>query len=225
MKKTLLPILLFSQFSFAQIGLWSDAGITKKWNKQQQTAFTLGERQNLGVGFDRLYLDVNHQYQLFDGVQLEGAYRIALNEKGDQLRLQSDLFAHRIQVGFKLSILDVFDIGPKRLAFTWSSKQQWGFQIGKPMSNIWRNKLSLSYDIKDFPITPITSLEHFYSWNTSQVNPVSGAIQIGATVQWRYFVGFGVELPKKQSIKFQFGFRQRSSGFQPLLRASYSIQL
>lgn len=225
MKKLLLPILLFSQFSYAQIGLWSDAGITKKWNKKQQTTYSLGERQNIGVGFDRLFFDLNHQYQVYDGIQIVGAYRIALNEKGDQLRLQTDLLSHRFQIGMKVSILDLLDFGPKRLELTWLSRQQWGFQVGKPMGNLWRNRLSLSYDIKNSPFSPCISAEHFYSWNTNTINPNTGALTNGSTIQWRYFMGFGIELPQKQSLKFQFGFRNRASGSQALLRASYAIQL
>lgn len=225
MKKLLLPILLYSQLTFAQLGVWTDIDLTHKWNKRQQTTFGLGERQNLGVGFDRLFLDVNHQYQVYDGIQIEGAYRIVLNEKGDQFRLQSDLFSHRIQIGLKVSILDLLDVGPKRLELTWSSRQQWGIQIGKPMSNIWRNRLSLSYDIKNSPFSPCISAEHFYSWNINTINPNTGALSNGSTIQWRYFIGAGIELPKKQSLKFQLGWRERSSGVQPLLRASYNVQL
>ncbi|MFN5680501.1 MAG: hypothetical protein ACK46P_09360, partial [Flavobacteriia bacterium] len=47
----------------------------------------------------------------------------------------------------------------------------------------------------------------------------------GATVQWRYFVGATVELPKQHSLKLQAGLRSRATGIQPLVRASYQYTI
>jgi hypothetical protein len=80
----------------------------------------------------------------------------------------------------------------------------------------------LDYDVKDFPLTPLMSVEHFYQWNANVVYTPTEVLISGATVQWRYFAGVEIELPKKQSIKIQAGLRQRSSGNQPLLRFSYN---
>lgn len=223
MKKRLFPLLLFGQMLHAQTGLWLDAGLTKKWNKSFKTSFEIGERQNIGVGFDRLYFDVGPSVQVWDGIKLVGAYRLVSNEKGDQFVLQADRLSQRFQIGADLSLLDAFDIGPKRLDFSWSSIQQWSVQTGKQMSSIWRNKLSLSYDIKNFPLSPQISAEHFYRWNANIVYTPTDVIVSGATVQWRYFIGTQIELPKDQSIKLQLGFRDRSSGRQGLVRFSYSI--
>jgi hypothetical protein len=225
MKKLLLPIFFYCQIASAQTGLWSDASVTKKWNKSFKTSFEIGERQNLGVGFDRLYVEVGAAYQVLDGIKITGAYRLVSNEKGDQFVLQTDRLSQRFQIGTDISILDAFDFGPKRLDLTWSSTQQWSIQTGKQMSSIWRNKLSLSYDIKNFPLTPTLSTEHFYRWNANVVYTPTEVLVSGATVQWRYFVGAQIELPKKQSLKLQVGFRERSSGIQPLGRISYGIQL
>lgn len=222
MKKILLPILLWSSFSIGQTGLWMDVSMAKKWNKNQSSGIGIGNRQNLGLGFDRIFLDAGHQVRLVDGFQITAAYRLALNEKGDQLVLAGDRLSQRIQLGFKLSILDAFDIGPKRLSLSWSSTQQWGIQVGRPTSSIWRNRISMAYDVKDFPLTPIMSVEHFYQWNASIVYTPTEVLVSGATVQWRYFAGMEIELPKKQSVKIQAGLRQRASGNQPLLRLSYS---
>ncbi len=225
MKKLLLPILFYCQIASAQTGLWLDAGITKKWNKAFKTTFEIGERQNLGVGFDRLYVEVSPAIQVLDGIKIAGAYRLVSNEKGDQFVLQADRLSQRFQIGTDISILDAFDFGPKRLDLSWSSTQQWSIQTGKQMSSIWRNKLSLSYDIKNFPLSPQISAEHFYRWNANVVYTPTEVLVTGATVQWRYFIGTQIELPKKQSLKLQVGLRERSSGIQPLGRISYGIQL
>jgi hypothetical protein len=225
MKKLLLPILFYCQIASAQTGIWLDAGITKKWNKSFKTTFEIGERQNLGVGFDRLYIEVGPAYQVLDGVKITGAYRLVSNEKGDQFVLQADRLSQRFQIGTDISILDAFDIGPKRLDLSWNSTQQWSMQTGKQMSSIWRNKLSLSYDIKKSPFTPVFSAEHFYRWNANVVYTPTEVLVTGATVQWRFFIGTQIELPKKQSLKLQVGLRERSSGVQALGRISYSIQL
>lgn len=225
MKKLLLPILFYYQIASAQTGLWLDAGITKKWNKAFKTTFEIGERQNLGVGFDRLYVEVSPAIQVLDGIKIAGAYRLVSNEKGDQFVLQADRLSQRFQIGTDISILDAFDFGPKRLDLSWSSTQQWSIQTGKQMSSIWRNKLSLSYDIKNFPLSPQISAEHFYRWNANVVYTPTEVLVTGATVQWRYFIGTQIELPKKQSLKLQVGLRERSSGIQPLGRISYGIQL
>ena len=225
MKKLLLPILFYCQIASAQTGLWLDAGITKKWNKAFKTSFEIGERQNLGVGFDRLYIEVGPTYQVLDGIKITGAYRLVSNEKGDQFVLQADRLSQRFQIGTDISILDAFDFGPKRLDLSWSSTQQWSIQTGKQMSSIWRNKLSLSYDIKNFPLSPQISAEHFYRWNANVVYTPTEVLVTGATVQWRYFIGTQIELPKKQSLKLQVGLRELSSGIQPLGRISYGIQL
>jgi hypothetical protein len=222
MKKILLPILLWSSISFGQTGLWMDASLSKKWNKTQSSGIGIGNRQNLGLGFDRIFLDASHEMQLIDGLQIEAAYRLVLNEKGDRFVFSGDRLSQRIQLGFKLSILDAFDMGPKRLTLSWSSTQQWGIQVGKQTSSVWRNKLSLAYDVKDFPLTPLMSVEHFYQWNASIVYTPTEVLVNGATIQWRYFAGVEIELPKKQSIKIQVGLRQRSSGNQSLLRLSYN---
>lgn len=222
MKKILLPILLWSNISFGQTGLWMDISFAKKWNKNQSSGIGIGNRQNLGLGFDRIFLDAGHQVRVIDGLQITAAYRLALNEKGDQLVLAGDRLSQRIQLGFKLSILDAFDIGPKRLSLSWASIQQWGVQVGQTTSSVWRNKLSLGYDVKDFPLTPIMSVEHFYQWNANIVYTPTEVLVSGATVQWRYFAGMEIELPKKQSVKIQAGLRQRATGNQPLLRLSYS---
>jgi hypothetical protein len=66
------------------------------------------------------------------------------------------------------------------------------------------------------------SVEHFYQWNANVVYTPTEVLVTGATIQWRYFIGTEVELPKKQSVKIQVGLRQRASGNQPLLRLSYS---
>ncbi|MFN4880192.1 MAG: hypothetical protein ACK5H3_09120, partial [Flavobacteriia bacterium] len=76
MKKFIVPLLLLANTSFAQTGLWLDAGLSKKWAKTQNTSVDLGLRQNLGIGFDRLYLDLSHSASIFDGFKLEGAYRL-----------------------------------------------------------------------------------------------------------------------------------------------------
>lgn len=225
MKKLLLPILFYCQIASAQTGLWLDAGITKKWNKAFKTTFEIGERQNLGVGFDRLYVEVSPAIQVLDGIKIASAYRLVSNEKGDQFVLQADRLSQRFQIGTDISILDAFDFGPKRLDLSWSSTQQWSIQTGKQMSSIWRNKLSLSYDIKNFPLSPQISAEHFYRWNANVVYTPTEVLVTGATVQWRYFIGTQIELPKKQSLKLQVGLRERSSGIQPLGRISYGIQL
>jgi hypothetical protein len=225
MKKLLLPILFYCQIASAQTGLWLDAGITKKWNKAFKTTFEIGERQNIGVGFDRLYVEVGPTYQVLDGIKIAGAYRLVSNEKGDQFVLQADCLSQRFQIGTDISILDVFDFGPKRLDLSWNSTQQWNIQTGKQMSSIWRNKLSLSYDIKNFPLSPQISAEHFYRWKANVVYTPTEVLVTGATVQWRYFIGTQIELPKKQSLKLQVGLRERSSGIQPLGRISYGIQL
>jgi hypothetical protein len=225
MKKILLPILLYSQVLSAQTGLWTDAGISKKWNKSFKTSFEIGERQNLGVGFDRLYVEVGAAYQVLDGIKIAGAYRLVSNEKGDQFVLQTDRLSQRFQIGTDISILDAFDFGPKRLDLSWSSTQQWSIQTGKQMSSIWRNKLSLSYDIKNFPLTPTLSAEHFYRWNANVVYTPTEVLISGATVQWRYFVGAAVELPKQHALKLQVGLRSRAAGVQPLVRASYQYSL
>jgi hypothetical protein len=225
MKKLLLPIFFYCQIASAQTGIWLDAGITKKWNKSFKTTFEIGERQNLGVGFDRLYIEVGPAYQVLDGVKITGAYRLVSNEKGDQFVLQADRLSQRFQIGTDISILDACDIGPKRLDLSWSSTQQWSMQTGKQMSSIWRNKLSLSYDIKKSPFTPVFSAEHFYRWNAHVVYTPTEVLVTGATVQWRYFIGTQIELPKKQNLKLQVGLRERSSGVQALGRISYSIQL
>ncbi|MEY3844208.1 MAG: hypothetical protein RL293_630 [Bacteroidota bacterium] len=222
MKKILLPILLWSSISFGQTGLWMDASLSKKWNKTQSSGIGIGNRQNLGLGFDRLFLDAGHQVRVIDGLQITAAYRLALNEKGDQLVIAGDRFSQRFQLGIKLSVLDAFDFGPKRLSLNWSSIQQWGMQVGQTTSSIWRNKFSVGYDVKDFPLTPILSAEHFYQWNANVVYTPTEVIVSGATVQWRYFTGVEIELPKKQSVKVQVGLRQRSSGNQTLLRFSYN---
>lgn len=225
MKKIVLPILLYSQVLSAQTGLWTDAGITKKWNKSFKTAFEIGERQNIGVGFDRLYVEVGAAYQALDGIKITGAYRLVSNEKGDQFVLQADRLSQRFQIGTDISILDAFNFGPKRLDLSWSSTQQWSIQTGKQMSSIWRNKLSMSYDIKNFPLSPCFSAEHFYRWNANVVYTPTEVLISGATVQWRYFVGATVELPKQHALKLQVGLRSRAAGVQPLVRASYQYSL
>lgn len=222
MKKILLPILLWSSFSFGQTGLWMDASLAKKWNKNQSSGIEIGYRKNASIGFDRLFIDACHQVQILDGLQLEAAYRLVLNEKGDQFVLAGDRFSQRYQLGAKLSILDAFDIGSKRLNLSWTSTQQWGLRVGQRTSSIWRNKINLGYDVKNFPLSPFASAEHFYQWNANVVYTPTEVITSGATVQWRYFVGMEIELPKKNSIKIQVGLRQRASGNQPLLRLSYN---
>ncbi|MFM1946399.1 MAG: hypothetical protein RL207_682 [Bacteroidota bacterium] len=222
MKKILIPIFLWSNFSFGQTGLWMDVSMSKKWNKTQSSGFGIGNRQNLGLGFDRLFLDAAHQVRVIDGLQIEATYRLVLNEKADQLVLVGNRLSQRFQLGFKLSILDALDLGPKRLNLNWTSTQQWGLQIGKQTSSVWRNKISLGYDIKDFPLSPMISAEHFYQWNASIVYTPTEVLVSGATVQWRYFAGVEIELPKKQSVKIQAGLRQRASGNQALLRLSYN---
>ena len=222
MKKIIFPILLFGNLIHAQTGLWLDAGLTKKWSKSFKTSFEIGERRNIGVGFDRLYFDVGPSYQIWDGIKLVGAYRLVSNEKNDQFVLQADRLSQRFQIGADFSILDAFDIGPKRLDLSWSSIQQWSVQTGKQTSSIWRNKLSLSYDIKKFPLSPQISAEHFYRWNANVIYTPTAVLVSGATVQWRYFIGTQIELPKDQSLKLQVGFRDRSSGRQGLVRISYS---
>jgi hypothetical protein len=225
MKKILLPILLFSKVLSAQTGLWLDAGITKKWNKSFKTSFEIGERQNIGLGFDRLYIEVGPTYQVLDGIKITGSYRLVSNEKGNQFVLQADRFSQRFQIGTDISILDAFDLGPKRLDLSWSSTQQWGMQVGKQSSSIWRNKLSMSYDIKNFPLSPCFSAEHFYRWNANVVYTPTEVLISGATVQWRYFLGADLELPKQHSLKLQVGLRSRAAGVQPLVRASYQYSL
>lgn len=225
MNKLLLPVFFYFHIASAQTGLWLDAGITKKWNKSFKTSFELGYRQNLGVGFDRLYVDVAPSFKVMDGIKLVGTYRLVSNEKGDQFTLQADRLSQRFQIGTDISILDAFDFGPKRLNLSWCSTQQWSIQTGKQMSSIWRNKLSLNYDIKNFPFSPLISAEHFYRWNANVVYTPTEVLVTGATVQWRYFVGLEIELPKNQSLKIQVGLRERSSGIQPLTRLSYSRQL
>jgi hypothetical protein len=225
MKKLLLPIFFYCQIASAQTGLWFDASVTKKWNKSFKTSFEIGERQNLGVGFDRLYVEVGAAYQVLDGIKIASTCRLVTNEKGDQFVLQADRLSQRFQIGTDISILDAFNFGPKRLDLSWSSTQQWSIQTGKQMSSIWRNKLSLSYDIKKSPFTPTLSAEHFYRWNANVEYTPTEVLVSGATVQWRYFVGTQIDLPKKQSLKLQVGLRARSSGIQPLGRISYGIQL
>jgi hypothetical protein len=83
----------------------------------------------------------------------------------------------------------------------------------------------MSYDIKNFPLSPCISAEHFYRWNANVIYTPTEVLISGATVQWRYFVGAAVELPKQHSLKLQVGLRSRAAGVQPLVRASYQYSL
>ena len=224
MKKLILPLLFWQLSATAQTGLWLDAGVQKNWNKKLCSEFNLGNRRNLGKGFDRLFLDMSHQYEIYDGILLEGAYRFVSNEKGNKFVLQRDLLVHRFQLGFKIDVLDLLDVGPKRLSLSWSSTQQWSFQLNQTTSSIWRNKLSLGYDVKNFPLSPCMSAEHFYRWNASVVYTPTDVIVSGATTQWRYFFGAAIELPEHHDLKLQVGFRIRANGTQPLTRISYCYQ-
>ena len=221
MKKFAFPLLLLSHLSFAQTGLLLDAGLSKKWNKSLKSSIELGYRQNFGKGFDRIYADFGQAVKLIDGLKISAAYRLVLNEKGDQLILTEQQLSNRFQLGIDFDILDAFDIGSKRLQLSLNSTQQWGLEAQKRTNSIWRNKITFGYDIKHFPITPFVSAEHFYRWNANVTYTATDVIITGETVQWRYFIGASFELPKQHSLKIQFGLRDRASGVQAIMRASY----
>ncbi|MEN9700517.1 MAG: hypothetical protein RLZZ301_1715 [Bacteroidota bacterium] len=226
MKKRFIPLLFIAAFQAnGQTGLWSNIGVSKKWNKRFQTSLDLGYRQQQGIGFDKAYLALEQRVTVTDGIALQGAYRRSLNEQGDQLYWNPINFSNRFQIGARIDFLDAFDARNKRLSLTWTSLQQWEMQSGKRYSSIWRNKLALQYDIKNFPLSPCISAEHFYRWNADVVYTPTAVTVSGATVQWRYFAGFDIELGKHHALKLQYGFRLRSSGNQSIYRLSYSISI
>jgi hypothetical protein len=90
-----------------------------------------------------------------------------------------------------------------------------------------RNKILFKHDVKDFPLSPFVSVEHFYRWNRDIVYADDEIIISGGTNAMRYFIGTDVEISKKQRLMISLGLRDRilSTNYNLILRVNYKLDI
>lgn len=231
MKKriSVFAILFMGYFCMAQSNnLWMGAEANIKLAKHLETKIGYEYRRDNIIGFNKSLVTVQLSYELLPGIKTLIKYRNAVFPNTQSaLDLKTNSSSNRFACGLNISFLELFGAKSKRLVIQWTGQQQWDdfkFQRNK---SIMRNKFQIKYDIKNFKLTPYASTELFYSWNRDIIYGINNiSIQSGMN-SFRHFIGFEVELSKRQSLDVGFGFREQylNKTKNNILRLTYKVNL
>jgi hypothetical protein len=231
MKKTIcaFAILFMGYFCMAQkTFLWTGVEVNIKVAKHLETKIGYEYRRDNIIGFNKSLATVQITYEIVPGIKTLIKYRNAVFPNTySALDLKKNSFSNRFSCGLNISFLELFNAKSKRLVIQWTGQQQWeNFKFQRNRS-ILRNKFQIKYDIKNFKLSPYASTELFYSWNRDIIYG-SSAISIERGMNsFRHFIGFEVELSKRQSLDLGFGFREQylDKTKSNIIRATYKVNL
>lgn len=231
MKNTLcfLAVLFIGQFCMAQsTHLWTGVEANIKLAKHLETKIGYEYRRDNIIGFNKSLATVQLSYELVPGIKTLIKYRNAVfPNTHSALDLKTNSISNRFACGLNISFLELFGAKSKRLVIQWTGQQQWEAFKFQRNKSILRNKFQIKYDIKNFKLTPYASTELFYSWNRDVIYGLNSiSIQSGMN-SFRHFIGFELELSKRQSLDVGFGMREQylTKTKSNIIRLTYKVNL
>ena len=190
---------LINKTTLSQTEFRSAAELSLKLPGKMKISGSLEDRHT-NKGFKQFQSDWELRKSIYKGIGIGSTYRIA----GQPSSLITIAFKHRFGLKFKCNFLSLLSIS-KRMDLTLSINQQWNWkQEGRNIS-VLRGKLLWGFDIKDFPITPVCYLEHFYCWNENIIYSQSEIRSQPGNRTFRYIGGFKYEFNKKTQLAFIVG--------------------
>lgn len=186
--------------------LWTSVSAYSKLGKGFRLTGEQGFRfSDNGTSISTTYTDLGLRYKINDYLKVVGTYRFMV--KPTELR-------HRIQLDLGVSAPKI-----NRFDFSYRTRIQ---QLHSPNSNpaaTWRNKVSVSYDIKDDPITPFIAGEIFYDFHYTG----------NCVTRMRYTAGASLNLPNGQELSLAYRFEQEYNVVGPwrahILSVNYDFKL
>jgi len=231
MKKriSVFALLFMGHFCMAQSNhLWTGVEGNIKLAKHLETKIGYEYRRDNIIGFNKSLATVQLSYELVPGIKTLIKYRNAVfPNTHSALDLKTISLSNRFACGLNISFLELFGAKSKRLAIQWTGQQQWeNFKFQRNRS-ILRNKFQIKYDIKNFKLTPYASTELFYSWKRDVIYGIKSISTESGMNSFRHFVGFEVELSKRQSLDVGFGIREQylNKTKSNILRLTYKVNL
>jgi hypothetical protein len=184
-------------------------GISHSFHKMFNTELGYEYRLKNTREFDKSNVELKFSQNWSKGIETFVKYRNSIvSNRNSALNLKSFAYDNRVSFGIDISFLRFLDI--KRTKLNWVMAQQFDSYQFKRNSSMLRNKILFKHDVKDFPLSPFVSVEHFYRWNRDIVYADDEIIISGGTNAWRYFIGTDIEISKKQRLMISLGLRDRS---------------
>ncbi|MFY7667804.1 MAG: hypothetical protein ACOVQG_03620 [Crocinitomicaceae bacterium] len=201
-------------------------GVSHSFNKLLNTELSYEYRLKNTREFDKSNVELKFSQNWHKGIETFFKYRNSiLGNRNSALNLKPFAYDNRVSFGLDVSFFKFLDV--KRTKLNWVITQQFDSYQFKRNSSMLRNRILFKQDIKDFPLSPFLSVEHFYRWNRDIVYADDEIIISGGTNAMRYFIGTDVEISKKQRLMISLGLRDRilSTNDAFILRINYKISI
>ncbi len=202
-------------------GIWTSLSLEKKLTKKWDISCELEFRtSSFSMERERLAFQLGTEYKIFKNIKLGTGYSY-LNVS-DDYKFSSDSIRehyqnrHRVfvQAAWKQKIGDFTFSLRERTQMTFKDESDRHNASGEINSNrinpdfIWRNRAKLSYNIKNFPVTPSCYFESYYLLNDSQQVRIYNTNQIDykeshmVFTKLRYGLSLEYKINKKNLIEF-----------------------
>ena len=221
-----IGITLISNSFYSQVSTWMGIGVSHSFHKLFNADLGYEYRLKNTSEFDKSNVELKFSQNWYKGIETFVKYRNSIvGNRNSALNLKPFTYDNRVSFGLDISFLKFLDI--KRTKLNWVITQQFDSYQFKRNSSMLRNKILFKHDVKDFPLSPFISVEHFYRWNRDIVYADDEIIISGGTNAWRYFIGTDIEISKKQRLMLSLGFRDRilSTNDAFILRINYKISI
>ena len=228
MRYLLVGITLLSQsIGYSQYQSWVGADLSFKPIKKTKVELGVQQRMNGINAWNRTFLSGKLNYKVFPGVSFFGGYRFGISPNPQSaIDLKSITYRHRTALGIEINPIDWIN-DKSRLSFGINGQWQWSQSKFNRDRQVIRTKISVKYDINDFPLSPFVNWEYFYD-KTRDITYMENEILItGGTSAFRSFGGFAVELPKSQTIELAIGRRKNylSNQVNWIIDLNYSLSI
>jgi len=221
-----IGIILISNSIHSQFSTWMGIGVNHTFHKMFSAELGYEYRLKNTNEFDKSNVELKLSQKWHKGIETFVKYRNSIvGNRNSAFNLKPFAYDNRVSFGLDVSFLKFLDVNRTKL--NWVITQQFDNYQFKRNSSMLRNRLLFKHDIKDFPLSPFVSVEHFYRWNHDVVYTNDEVINSGGTNALRYFIGTDVEISKNQRLMLSFGFRDLilSTNDNFILRVNYKLDI
>lgn len=198
-------VVFLPLFGFSQHRTWLGVEMNLKPIKKTKLSLEFQHRMQGFTNWNRSFIEAKYAAKVYSGVSIFTSQRVGINQNPySSLDLKTTTYHFRTAVGIELKPVNWFtDKSRFRIGICEQIQlNQWKFERN---NNIFRSKISVKYDFKDFPLTPFVNWEHFYDFNRDITYLENEIIISGGTAALRSFGGCIIELPKSQEVQISLG--------------------
>lgn len=200
----------------ADFGIWMDAGVEKKFNKQWSLEGEIGARtRNDSKEMDRYHLGIATDYKLNKYLKFSAGYNLLYDHRGGTQTYHKDGTVNKITPSywwprhrFSFGVTGSYSFGNLGVSlremyqYTYRSKakdkkydtdtEEWE-DVKSKSQHLLRSRFQLNYRLKHTPFTPFGSVELFHG---------EGVLQ-----KTRYTLGTSYSISKQHKLKLYYRYQ------------------